>query len=90
MQTSFLLNCLQTEGTDRYKKKKIKSRNHSTNNTTPNITHQIQYLDVEFKVFIHSEDVVENVLSDARNDTHLVRVVQLALKQEVTDKGITE
>lgn len=43
---------------------------------------------MEFQVFIHGKDVVENVLSDARNDPHLVRVVQLALKQEVTDKGI--
>lgn len=42
---------------------------------------------MEFQVFIHGEDVVENVLGDARNDTHLVSVVQLALKQEVTDKG---
>ena len=43
---------------------------------------------MEFQIFIHGKDVVENVLSDARNDTHLVRIVQLALKQEVTDKDI--
>lgn len=48
-----------------------------------------QHLDVEFKVFIHGKDVVENVLGNARNDAHLVRVVQLALKQEITDAGIT-
>lgn len=41
------------------------------------------HLDVEFKVFIHGKDVIENVLGDARNDTHLVRVVQLALQQEI-------
>lgn len=50
------------------------------------LTYQKQYLDVEFKVFIHGKDVVENVLSDARDDSHLVRVVQLTLKWEVTDK----
>lgn len=58
-------------------------------NTLTHVTHQIQYLDVEFKVFIHGKDVVENVLSNAGNDTHLMRVVQLALLQEVIDKGIT-
>lgn len=42
---------------------------------------------MELKVFIHGKDVVENVLSNARNDTHLVRVVQLALTQEVTEKA---
>lgn len=45
---------------------------------------------MEFQVFVHGKDVVENILSDARNDAHLVRVVQLALKQGVTDKGITK
>lgn len=40
---------------------------------------QTLYLDVEFQVFIHGEDVVENIFSDAGNDPHLVRVVQLTL-----------
>lgn len=43
-----------------------------------------QHLDVEFEVFIHGKDVVENVLSNARNDAHLVRVVELALKRTIT------
>lgn len=38
-------------------------------------------LDVEFQVFVHRKDVIENILSNARNDAHLVRVVQLSLKQ---------
>lgn len=44
-----------------------------------------QHLDVEFEVFIHGKDVVENVLSNARNNAHLVRVVELALKWTITE-----
>lgn len=36
---------------------------------------------MEFEVFVHGKDVVENVLSNARNDAHLVGVVQFALKR---------
>lgn len=43
-----------------------------------------KHLDVEFEVFIHGKDVVENVLSNARNNSHLVRVVELALKWRIT------
>lgn len=43
-----------------------------------------RHLDVEFEVFVHCEDVVENVLGNARDDAHLVRVVQLALKWRTT------
>lgn len=39
---------------------------------------------MEFQVFVHGKDVVENVLSDARDDAHLVRVVQFALKGKIT------
>lgn len=39
---------------------------------------------MEFQVFVHCKDVVEYVLSDARDDAHLVRVVQLALKRKLT------
>lgn len=60
---------------------------HKPRQSYINNTRQHKYLDVEFKVFIHGKDVVENVLGNARNDAHLVRVVQLALKQESTDKG---
>lgn len=45
-------------------------------------------LDVEFQVFIHGKDVVENVFGDARNDAHLVRVVQLALTREMAQRGL--
>ena len=55
------------------------------NNTSTHVTPHISYLDVEFKVFIHGKDVIEDILSDARNDTHLVRVVQLTLKHDFTD-----
>lgn len=49
---------------------------------------QISHLDVEFKVLVHGKDVVENVLSDTRDDTHLVRVVQLALQVKMTGKDL--
>lgn len=39
------------------------------------------YLDVEFQVFIHGEDVIEDVLCDAGNDAHLLRVVKVSLKK---------
>lgn len=55
-----------------------------SNNTSGNSRH----LDVELEVLVHRKDVIENVLSDTRNDSHLVRIMQLALKQEVT--GISE
>lgn len=45
---------------------------------------QKHHLDVEFQVFVHCKDVVENVLGDARDDAHLVRVVQLALERKIT------
>lgn len=41
---------------------------------------------MEFQVFVHGEDVVEDVLGDTRDDAHLVRVMQFALRQEVTRK----
>lgn len=62
---------------------------HKPRQSHMNNTRQHKYLDVEFKVFIHGKDVVENVLGNARNDAHLVRVVQLALKQESNEKGET-
>lgn len=43
-----------------------------------------RHLDMEFEVFVHCKDVVENVLCNARDDAHLVRVVQLALKWTIT------
>lgn len=45
---------------------------------------------MEFKVFIHSKDVVENILSDARNDSHLVGVMEFALKQDDTQTSIEQ
>lgn len=40
------------------------------------------YLDVEFQVFIHGEDVIEDVLCDAGNDAHLLRVMEVSLKKK--------
>lgn len=36
-------------------------------------------LDVELEVLVHGVDVVEDVLGDAWDDAHQLRVVQLAL-----------
>lgn len=36
-------------------------------------------LDVKFQVFIHGKDVVEDVISDPRNNAHVVGIMELSL-----------
>lgn len=39
----------------------------------------VTHLDEELQVFIHGEDMVEDVLGNPRDDSHVLWVVQLAL-----------
>lgn len=36
-------------------------------------------LDVKFQVFIHGKDIVEDVIGDPRNNTHVVGIMELSL-----------
>lgn len=40
----------------------------------------VVHLNVELQVFIHGKNMVENILRDARYDSHLLRVMQAALE----------
>lgn len=47
------------------------------------MTNVCLYLDVKLEVLVHGVDVVKDVVGDARDDAHQLRVVQFALNTAV-------